>query len=92
MPTGIRILEWIVLHIRIPVQALRVARVGHERIRADKPTTPLRLEPLGRPSQRGIVVPRVVVIQVQARLEALGGLPNGVSRRLRRGYSDSRTV
>ena len=59
MPTRIRILEWIILHIRIAVQALRIAGTGHDRIRADEP------------ANQGIVIPRIVVIQTQVRLEAL---------------------
>ena len=78
MSTRIRILEGIVPHIRIPVQTLRVAGTGHERVRADEP------------ANQGIVVARVVIVQAQAVFPTLAGLPNGVSRRLRRGCNDSR--
>ena len=44
-------LKWIVQRVRIPVQALRVAGIGYNRIRADKA------------SQRGMVVARVVVVE-----------------------------
>jgi len=37
VPTRIRVLEGIIPHITVPVQALRVAGTGHERIRADEP-------------------------------------------------------
>ena len=56
MPTGIRIPERIVERIRVPIQALRIPRVQHEGIR------------LQEPSQRGIVLPRAVVVETQGRL------------------------
>ncbi len=61
MPTGIRIPEWIVERIRIPIEALRIPRVRHEGIR------------LQEPSQRGIILPRAVVVEAQGRLLPLAG-------------------
>ncbi len=56
MPAGIRIPERIVERIRVPIQALRIPRVRHERIR------------LQEPPQRGIILPRAVVVETQGRL------------------------
>ena len=61
MPAGIRIPERIVERVRIPIEALRIRRIGHERIRADEP------------SQRGSVRPRAVVVEAQGRLLPLAG-------------------
>ena len=61
MPAGIRIPERIVERIRVPVEALRIPRVGDDGIR------------LQEPSQRGIVRPRAVVVEAQAGLLPLAG-------------------
>mgnify|MGYP007070675459 CR=1 FL=1 len=61
MSTRIRIPERIVERIRVPIEALRIPRVRHERIR------------LQEPSQRGIVLPRAVVVEAQAGLLPLAG-------------------
>jgi len=57
----IRIPERIVERIRIPIEALRIPRFRHERIR------------LQEPSQRGIVLPRAVVVKAQGGLLPLAG-------------------
>jgi len=61
MPAGIRIPERIVERIRIPIQALRIPWVRHERIR------------LQEPSQGGIILPRAIVVEAQGRLLPLAG-------------------
>ena len=61
MPAGIRIPERIVERVRVPVEALRIPRVGDERIR------------LQEPSQRGSVRPRAVVVEAQGGLLPLAG-------------------
>ena len=61
MSRRIRIPERIVERVRIPIQALRIPRVRHERIR------------LQEPSQRGSVRPRTVVVAAQGRLLPLTG-------------------
>jgi len=61
MSRRIRIPERIVERVRIPIQALRIPRVRHERIR------------LQEPSQRGIVRSRAVVVEAQASLLPLAG-------------------
>ena len=61
MSRRIRIPERIVERVRIPIQALRIRRIGDERIR------------LQEPSQRGSVRPRAVVVEAQGRLLPLAG-------------------
>ncbi len=61
MPAGIRIPERIVDDVCIPIEALRIPWVRHERIR------------LQEPSQRGIILPRAVVVEAQAGLLPLAG-------------------
>ena len=62
MPTRIRVLEGIVPHIRIAIQTLRVAGVGHNRIRADKAP------------YHGIVPPRAVKVQPGGYVKLLPGV------------------
>ncbi len=61
MPAGIRIPERIVERVRVPVEALRIPRVGDERVR------------LQEPPQRGIKLPRAVVVEAQGHLLPLAG-------------------
>ena len=61
MPAGIRIPERIVERVRVPIQALRVRRIGDERIRLEEP------------SQHGSIRPRAVVVQAQGHLLPLAG-------------------
>ena len=61
MSTRIDIPQRIVERVRVPVEALRIPRVGDERIR------------LQEPSQRGSVRPRAVVVEAQGGLLPLPG-------------------
>ena len=61
MSRRIRIPQRVSEDVRVPVEALRIPRIGDERIR------------LQEPSQRGIVRPRAVVVEAQAGLLPLAG-------------------
>ena len=61
MPARIYVPEWVVERVGVPIQALRIRRVGDDGIR------------LQEPSQRGSVRPRAVVVEAQGHLLPLAG-------------------
>ena len=62
MPTRIRIPQRIIEHITVPIETLRIGRVGHNRIRADETPQPRH------------VVARLVIVQPQGAIVALPGV------------------
>ena len=61
MPRGVDVTCRVVEHIRIPVERLGIARLRHQRVRADKPP------------QHRVVVAGPVVVEGQARILPLAG-------------------
>jgi len=61
MPRGVGVLEWIVVNVRVAIQTLRIAWVGHNGVRLHKP-----------PYDR-VVVAGTVVVQARAVIQPLAG-------------------
>ncbi len=61
MSRWVSVFKWVVNNIRIPVECLRVQGVGYYDIRAYEPPN------------IGVIIPRAVVVKINAAVQALSG-------------------